>query len=176
MARIFHCSLFNFRERGLSRTEKNGNVVRKIEKYKPAVASNVLILLAGLAWGSVGAMLLVRAGLWLSRVPGSYAYLFEAVGAGGALLVHRFGFARIVDRNLARILPMKDKRCLFSFIPCRSYLIILVMIAMGVELRHSSFPKEYLAILYTTMGLALLLSGARYIRVFLRETDGRRSS
>ena len=146
--------------------------MRMIERYKPAVTRNGLILIAGAAWLGVGAMLLIRATLWLSGANWSHPYIFEAVGVGAALLVHRFGFVKIVDRNLARILPVKDKRCFFSFIPWRSYLIILVMITMGVELRHSSLPRQYLAILYTTMGLALLLSGARYIMVFLRETGG----
>lgn len=62
--------------------------------------------------------------------------------------------------------------CVFSFMPWKSYLIILIMMAMGVTLRHSAIPKHYLAILYTCIGLALILSSMRYMRAFLKEVRG----
>ena len=64
---------------------------------------------------------------------------------------------------------MDDKKCVFSFISWKSYLIIAVMIAVGTILRHSAIPKQYLAILYIGIGLALILSSVRYMRIFLRE-------
>jgi hypothetical protein len=63
---------------------------------------------------------------------------------------------------------MDEKQCLFAFIPWKSYLMIALMITMGAILRHSSIPKPYLAILYTTIGLALILSSVRYIRTFFQ--------
>ena len=50
-----------------------------------------------------------------------------------------------------------------------SYIIIAVMIIMGTLLRHSEIPKPYLAILYTGIGFALILSSIRYIRIFIKE-------
>ena len=85
------------------------------------------------------------------------------------MFVHHFGFLKIVDKNIARILPENEKRCIFSFMPWKSYLIIPVMITMGTILRHSAIPKQYVAILYTGIGLALILSSVRYVRVFLKE-------
>jgi len=64
---------------------------------------------------------------------------------------------------------MDDKKCVFSFISWKSYLIIAIMIAMGAILRRSAIPKQYLAVLYIGIGLALILSSVRYMRVFLRE-------
>jgi hypothetical protein len=95
--------------------------------------------------------------------------LFAGAGVVLALLVHHFGFLKIVDKNLERILPMHGMRCLFSFIPWKSYFIIAIMITMGATLRHSAIPKQYLAIVYLGIGLALILSSVRYIRVFFRE-------
>ncbi len=106
---------------------------------------------------------------WLSKVSNINIYLFGGAGVVLALLAHHFGFLKIVDKNLERILPMDEKKCLFSFIPWKSYLIIVVMITMGAILRHSVIPKQYLAILYTAIGLALILSSVRYMRVFFRE-------
>jgi hypothetical protein len=142
--------------------------MRDIGKYKPAVGRTFLLFLAGIVWACVGIMLMFLAFTWLSTADGNI-YLYVAAGISLALLVHHFGFLKIVDKNLLRILQMKGKRCFFAFIPWKSYLIIFVMIMMGALLRHSVIPKKDLAILYIGIGLALLLSSVRYIRIFCRE-------
>ena len=141
----------------------------RLDKYKPAVSRNVLLFLAGLLWVCVGAMLLLLAVTWLSRASHADRYLCGSAGVIVGLLAHHLGFLRIVDRNLERLLPMDDKKCLFAFIPWQSYLVIAVMITLGVLLRHSAIPKPYLAIVYLGVGLALLLSSVRYLRIFVRE-------
>lgn len=147
-----------------------------IEKYKPAVPSTFLVLLAGTAWACVGVMLLFSAVLWLSAASdGAPPLVFAAAGFVMALLVHHFGFLKIADKNLDRILPVGGKKCLFSFFPWKSYLIIAAMVAMGILLRHSAIPKRYLAICYIGIGLALVLSSIRYVRIFFRETRKTRS-
>lgn len=143
--------------------------MEKIEKYKPATNKNLLLLLAGMAWVGVGIMLLVLAFFWLAAAAQINIYLFGGAGVVLALLVHHFGFLRVVDKNLKRIMPMKGKKCLFSFITWKSYLLIILMMTMGITLRHSPIPKPYLAIIYTAIGLALVLSSFRYMRVFFRE-------
>lgn len=141
----------------------------KHDSFKPAVTRSVLLLLAGLAWFSVGGMLLSVAYGWVSAIPWRGTGIFSGIGIILALAVHHFGFLKIVDRNIARILPMVEKRCLFAFITWKSYLIIMVMVAMGSFLRHSTIPKRYLAVVYIGMGLALVLSSLRYLRVFISE-------
>jgi hypothetical protein len=143
--------------------------MRDIDKYKPAVGNTFLLFLAGIVWVCVGIMLLILAFSWLSTASNLEIYLYSGAGILLALLVHHLGFLKIVDKNLNRILQMKGKRCLFSFIPWKSYLIIIAMITMGALLRHSMVPKKDLAILYIGIGLALILSSVRYIRVFYRE-------
>ena len=140
------------------------------DKYKPAVTKNFLLLIAGVAWECVGVLLLIKAISWLHKASGINIYTYTLAGILLALFVHHFGFLRIVDKNLNRILQMDlKKRCFFSFIPSRSYLIIIIMIIMGALLRHSIIPKYDLAVLYIGIGLALILSSVRYIRVFYRE-------
>jgi hypothetical protein len=140
-----------------------------IGKYKPAVTNIFLIFIAGIVWECVGIMLLFLAFSWLSTTSNLEIYLYSGAGILSALLIHHFGFLKIVDKNLKRILQMNGKSCLFSFIPWKSYLIIIVMIAMGAFLRHSIIPKKYLSILYIGIGLALILSSVRYIRIAFRE-------
>ncbi len=62
---------------------------------------------------------------------------------------------------------MEGTKCVFSFITWKSYVVVAVMVAMGALLRHSPIPKPYLSILYIGIGLALLLSSIRYLRVLL---------
>jgi hypothetical protein len=148
-----------------------------IEKYKPAVPGSILVLMAGTAWVCVGLMLLLSAGIWLyAASPEAPAHVFAAAGIALALLVHHFGFLRIVDGNLRRILPAGGKKCLFSFVPWKSYLIIVFMVILGLLLRYSAIPRPYLAVCYIGIGLALVLSSIRYMRVFFREIRNARSA
>ena len=114
-------------------------------------------------------MLVTLAVSWLHGAAGVQGFLIVGTGVVLALLAHHLGFLRIVDKNLARILPMAGKKCIFAFIPWKSYLVILIMVAMGAILRHSFIPKQYLAVVYVTIGFALVLSSFRYLRVFCRE-------
>lgn len=143
--------------------------MKKRDIFKPAVTKRVLLFLAGFIWLCVGTVLLVFAYSWLSEAPGTISFLIFGFGVVAALLIHHFGFLKIVDKNIERILPMVDKKCLFSFITWKSYMIIMVMVTMGTLLRHSAIPRQYLAILYVGIGLALILSSLRYMRVFINE-------
>ena len=158
----------------LVRTQKE-LIMKDLDKYKPAVTSIFLLFLAGIVWELVGMMLLFLAFSWLSKASRIDTFLFSGAGILLALMVHHFGFLKIVDKNLERIRQMNGKRCLFSFVPWKSYVIIVVMVTMGVLLRHSMIPKIDLSILYIGMGLALMLSGVRYLRVFYREITRRKS-
>ena len=138
-----------------------------LERYKPAVRGRTLIALAGAVWIGVGAMLVAFAVHWFRA---SHAAVLGLACAGLAcgLVIHHFGFLRIVDRNLGRIRATTDKRCAFGFMPARSYLLVAVMMATGALLRHSPVPKPYLAVLYLAIGAALVLSSVRYLRVLLQ--------
>lgn len=139
------------------------------DKFKPAVDKRVLLLLAGLMWVGVGIMLLTFSYSWLTAYQHTGSFSFAGIGVGLALVIHHFGFLRIVDKNLGRILPMEGKRCIFSFMTWKSYIIVVVMVMMGVLFRHSPIPKPYLSIVYTGIGLALILSSVRYLRVLLSQ-------
>ncbi|MCF8129429.1 MAG: hypothetical protein K9N10_13020 [Deltaproteobacteria bacterium] len=142
---------------------------RKAAKIKPAVTKEVLLFLAGFMWFGVGTMLLFLSFSWLKAFQVHGSFLYCAIGVAVALLVHHFGFLKIVDKNLGRILPMEGTRCVFSFMTWKSYLMVAVMIAMGALLRHSPIPKPYLSTLYIGIGLALILSSVRYLRALISQ-------
>lgn len=146
-----------------------------IRKFTPSVDKRVLVLLAGLMWCGVGIMLVRFAVTWLYPMGIRSAAIFYAAGFLAAMPIHHFGFLKIADKNLNRLMPLNEKRCVFSFMTWKSYLIVLVMVSMGIALRHSSLPKRYLSLLYNGIGLALFLSGIRYLRFFVMLLSKNRS-
>jgi hypothetical protein len=133
-------------------------------KLNPKVDKKILILAAGVMWCGVGVMLVSYAAIWLASCKRGEQILYYGLGFLAAMPIHHFGFLRIADRNLSRLLQLEEKKCLFSFITWKSYIIVGIMIAMGITLRHSFIPKRYLSVLYNGIGLALFLSGLRYFR------------
>lgn len=131
----------------------------------PAVDKKILVLLAGTMWCSVGIMLIRFAVSWLARY--DHTTLFYLSGFIAAMPIHHFGFLKIADRNLKRLLPITEKKCVFSFMTWKSYIIVLIMVSIGITLRRSSIPKNYLSVLYNGIGLALFLSGLRYFRFLI---------
>lgn len=149
---------------------------KKEQKFHPAVDKRVLIALSGATWIIVGSLLVKLALGWLSPVDLKSAFVLGLTGITLALLVHHFGFLRLVDRNIERIMDMKDKVCIFAFQAWKSYAIIAVMVGMGITLRQSSLPKPYLAVIYIGFGGAMVLSSIRYIRTFSRLVLRRKTS
>ncbi len=140
-----------------------------MNKITPAVDKRILIFLAGFMWIGVGTMMLLLSYTWLKDGQAHDYWVLVLVGMTTALVIHHFGFLRIVDKNLGRILPMQEKKCIFSFMTWKSYIIVVVMVAMGVWLRHSFVPKPYLSIIYISIGIALILSSLRYLRVLFSQ-------
>lgn len=138
-----------------------------IKKFTPSVDKRFLVLLAGTMWCCVGIMLLRLAVTWLLQIKDGGKMIYYLAGFMIAMPVHHFGFLRIADKNLHRLLPLTQKRCLFSFMTWRSYILVVIMVAMGITLRHSSVPRQYLSVIYIGIGLALFLSGIRYFRFFV---------
>lgn len=136
----------------------------EIEKWKPGVPKSTLLLMAGIIWLGIGILMDSLAYSWLKNEKPRVVLVISSLGFVLALIIHHFGFLRIVDRNLGRILPMEGRRCVFSFMPWKSYLLIMIMIFLGFLIRHSSIPKPDLAVLYSGIGTALILSSVRYLR------------
>jgi hypothetical protein len=133
-------------------------------KLNPSVGKPVLKLLAGLLWFGTGIMLSVMGIKWILFSPDENVLYFGLAGLASSLLIHFFGFSRIVNKNLRRINNIEDKYCLFGFMSWKSYLIIILMMTMGITLRHSSLPREWLSVIYLGIGTALVLSSLSYFR------------
>jgi len=143
------------------------NSAINLEKLKPAVSKYWLMALAGLMWSVVGIMLCRMAYIWLRAVPARWAWSMGSLGLISALAAYRFGFSKIALKNIFRLCLLPDKTCIFAFQAWRSYLIIIFMILLGLTLRHSPFPKHFLAVIYETIGGALFFSSVHfYVRIW----------
>jgi hypothetical protein len=148
----------------------SGEVMEQnLKKFDPAVDKRLLIALSGITWLAVGIILCAAAIHWLSPIALKPSLLLVLTGIVLALLIHHFGFLRLVDTNIERIMAMKDKVCIFAFQAWKSYAIIAIMVAMGMALRQSQLPRPYLSVIYIGFGGAMMLSSIRYIRIFLKQ-------
>ena len=134
-----------------------------LEKLNPAVDKKYLILTAGFMWCGVGVMLISFAVSWLTHYEGERKIIFYAAGLLAGMPIHFLGFLKLAKKNIARLMELKGNKCFFSFITWKSYLIIIIMVTLGITLRHSSIPKQFLSILYNGLGIGLFLSGTVYL-------------
>jgi hypothetical protein len=102
---------------------------------------------------------------WLSQFQESMAFLYGGIGLLASIAVSWFGFSRIARKNILRVQAFGAKTCIFSFQSWRSYLNVALMMTIGITLRHSAVPREYLSVLYTTIGGGLFLSSFEYYKL-----------
>jgi hypothetical protein len=135
-----------------------------LSHLKPTVPKCWLFAASGVMWSTVGIMMCATAIGWLADSGMGRRMAFVSAGLLLAVLSVRWGFGRIAQKNIRRLRRLPDRGCFFAFQAWKSYLIIMLMIALGVALRHSSIPKHFLAVAYTAIGGALTVGSAYYFR------------
>ncbi|MFZ4741038.1 MAG: hypothetical protein ACOYLE_07720 [Bacteroidales bacterium] len=139
---------------------------KTINKYTPTINTSMLLLLAGLLWFSVGIMLCNFAYHWMKHYNGNYTVIIVISGIILAMLFAQFKFRKFATKNINRIKAKGDKSCAFSFMSWQTYIIVAFMMTMGIILRHSSLPKEYLSVLYIGIGGALFITSFAYFNFY----------
>lgn len=135
-----------------------------LNRLNPVVPRRALTPLAGVLWGAVAVMLLVRATGWLLAAAVLPAVLAGVGGiALGLFLIDR-AFRPLVEKNLCRLADRPERACVFSVFAFRSWAMVTVMSVGGVLLRHSAVPKLALAGPYLAMSLCLGWGALRYLR------------
>jgi len=135
----------------------------------PRVPKNWLFFIAALVWTFAGGMLLVR-GYFYSLVKPEYLFLKTGACALGGLVFYLVMFDRISKKHVTRIKNLIIERpCMFSFFNVRSYMLMTIMITAGITLRKTGLlAPQYLALIYVTMGIPLLMSSFRFYTTFFR--------
>ena len=149
-----------------------------LSRLKPTVPKCWLFAASGVMWSTVGLMMCATGVGWLADEGIVRGIKLELAGLVLALLAVRWGFGGIAQKNIRRLRQLPERGCFFAFQAWRSYLIIMVMIVLGLTLRHSPIPKNFLAVVYTAIGGALILGSLNYYRhlVQLMRTAAHRRS
>ena len=82
---------------------------------KPAVKNKWLLILSGLMWTGVGVLLNALAAKWLAVYSPLQITVVTVIGLISGFLIARFGFNKIVHKNIHRIQNLRDRVCLFAF-------------------------------------------------------------
>lgn len=139
-----------------------------LSHLKPTVPKCWLFAASGVMWSAVGITMGVTAISWLTDGGMGRGVALSLAGLILAMLSVRWGFGGIAKKNIRRLRRLPERGCFFAFQAWKSYLIIMVMIAIGVTLRQSSIPKHVLAVAYTAIGGALVLGSFYYYRHLAR--------
>ena len=129
-----------------------------LESHKPGAPVTVHLLLAGLMWTVVGAVLVVVGGRWLWRSEAAAASWLAALALGLGALKARFVLDRTARKTVERIRERGDGRCLGGFLSLRSWALVGIMAVFGRLLRGSHLVRHLLGFLYLAVGTALFLS------------------
>jgi uncharacterized membrane protein YqgA involved in biofilm formation len=107
-------------------------------------------------WSTVGFLLVLIGIHWLLNYHWAIVLLPAVVAA--AMLKSWFILDRVARRIIDRIRSRDDHRCIGGFLSLKSWLTIAAMMMAGRLLRGGSAPRLLVGCLYTTIGMALLLS------------------
>lgn len=137
----------------------------------PKIQRSYLLLVAALAWTFAGSMLLWR-GFTLNQVLPHYWWIEVVLSVLSGLVFFQLLFNRISKKHVQRIQSMREEKpSAFAFFNLKSYLMMFSMIAMGITLRKTGIvAAEYLAVMYITMGIPLLMSSIRFYASFVQTT------
>ncbi len=131
---------------------------------EPAVKRTTLIFTAGVLWACIGLFLLGR-GITKLLPFNSFSYILTGGGALLGILKSKFVFNKIIDKNIERIKslsPNKEKICIFAFQANQSYILVLIMMSIGMLLRHLPINPLYYGTILILIGTALFTSSLRY--------------
>lgn len=132
---------------------------------KYGVNRQVLLITAGIVWIVAGANIL-RIGIvtWLND---SQYWLFKMGEATVVfLLFFILIFRRLYYKHTERITQKKqEKNCPFSFFDVKSWIVMIFMISLGISIRSLHLlPTSFISVFYTRLSLALIATGALFIR------------
>jgi len=131
---------------------------------EPSAKRSTVIVTAGIVWLAAGLFMIANGFTKLTEAE-TIPFFPIALGLFLGLLKRRFVLGRMAAANIARIrnlAPHKEKICLFAFQAFQSYVVVIVMVALGIWLRNSAIPNEWRAAILLAIGTALALSSSAY--------------
>ena len=136
------------------------------------VSRKTLMIIGGIVWTVAGVNILrIGVNCWQSVTVDAWML------AGGALAIFlsfHFGvFNRMYIKHSRRIAQKSDANHPLAFLDSRGWMIMAFMIALGIVVRRFSLmPGWLIAMLYTGLSSALIITGLRFV-VAARTVAGR---
>jgi hypothetical protein len=127
-----------------------------INRFKPVAPRRVQLLLAALAWTVVGCGLGTFGVIWLVDDATCWSPILGLLAVVLGLMKGRFILRQAADRVTRRIAERGEDRCVGGFFSWTTWLLVLVMMALGQVLRRSPLPLWALGLTYLAVGVALL--------------------
>ena len=129
----------------------------------PKVNKNILIIIAGVLWTSVGMLLIRIASNWFHLLSTSELILSIIGGLLLGMVISYFGFSNLAEKNIKRINLYSNNVCIWAFQKWQTYFLIIFMISLGMFMRKTSFvPKSLLTPMYIGIGFALFTASFKY--------------
>ncbi len=136
----------------------------------PKVKQNTLILLTGFIWLYASIMLLKRAYSWVDIITASQLYIGLLIALPLGIIKIYFIFRKLTLKNIKRIQSFKENKIsIWEFHITKDKILIVLMIVMGIALRHSPYiPKFVLFPIYLGIGIAMFYVWGLYLKTFLK--------
>lgn len=135
-----------------------------LDHLKPRASKSFLLLLSGSMWSVVGILLCRVAISWYISLGFTQHIFWFSLSIPLALAIHFFGFSKLALVNIPRIQNFPPKPSVFAFMQWWNYPLVIFMISLGIWMRNSPIPKQYLGILYFGIGAGLFLASLLYYR------------
>ncbi|PIE56195.1 MAG: hypothetical protein CSA34_05665 [Desulfobulbus propionicus] len=125
-----------------------------MENLRSGATGSAYLLVTPVLWTIAGLILTLRGGHW-AAVTGVYWPLLVGLFLG--TIKSRLIMDRVARRELRRVSTLQGDLSLDLIFPWRTRILIILMIAIGVLVRHL-IHGPYIGILYGAIGWALLYS------------------
>lgn len=115
-----------------------------------------LLFFTGILWLVASYMLLSRAYQWSLDMDAQHLMIALVLGFILGFVKGKLIFVKLTKRNIARISAFTSGASLWEFHRNRDKMLIVLMVFIGIALRHSPFiPKWILMPIYMGIGLAM---------------------
>lgn len=131
---------------------------QNLSQLKPGASRSAHLFVAALMWACVGLLLMFRGTAWLYGI-GQLWIILPAIFIGSLKALYMLD--RSANKNIKRIIAGKDGKCLGAVYSWKTWLLVLLMMAMGCFLRNSTLPKEFLGLFYVSIGWGLLFASRK---------------
>lgn len=135
------------------------------------VKKKYLILITSVIWLIASGILLSRAYQWVELLSDIQLYLGIFLAAVLSVVKGRFIFRKITIRNIDRIMSFSNPTVsLWEFHQNRDKILIVLMILIGIVLRHSPYvPKFVIFPIYLGIGFAMFYVCILYISHYFKK-------